>query len=378
MTAPDSEEQHPDGEGLTPEEEAEVKAQYDDLKAFVGGLSTEELRDGRWFEKLIRLSLDTYSKKVDSEYFLKKYPGLPADAVVSQRIKMASSYAAIAGGLSAAAYTGAVALTIGSLGGASPITVPAALSTLVADAAMISQLQLRLAYDIATLYRVPLDIEDPDDLLKLVQVALTIKSGETAGLAVNKLVPALVRPLIKRYFSGSVLAVARGLPAVGKYLLQRNVIKLGIPAIGVPVAIGINKWATTVAGEHARKIFRNEARIIESAEKLVTNTDHPKLLLWIAWLVADADKKFSEDETLLLQQLFAFAKDIHNVVDQELTNVIEVDPEEVWRQIDLTNGDLSSLYDAAVSVAKIDAPLSKAEKQILREIEERCVIAKRA
>ena len=46
------------------------------------------------------------------------------------------------------------------------------------DVAFISRLQLRLARDIAVLYRVPLDTSDPDDLWKLIRVAFTIKGGE--------------------------------------------------------------------------------------------------------------------------------------------------------------------------------------------------------
>lgn len=45
----------------------------------------------------------------------------------------------------------------------------------------------------------------------------------------------MVRPLIKRFYSKGVLTAAKGLPVVGKFLLQRNVIKIGIPLVGVPL-----------------------------------------------------------------------------------------------------------------------------------------------
>ena len=77
---------------------------------------------------------------------------------------MAARYAALEGGLSAGAYTAAIAATLGSLGGASPATVPAATVTVMVDVAFITRLQLRLAYDVAVLYRVPLDPSDPDDM----------------------------------------------------------------------------------------------------------------------------------------------------------------------------------------------------------------------
>jgi hypothetical protein len=145
---------------------------------------------------------------------------------------MAARYAAIEGGLSASAYTAAISATLGGAGGASPLTVPAAVTTVMADVAFTTQIQLRLAYDIAVLYRGPLDTSDPDDLWKLIRVAFTIKSGEAVREGVVKVVPAMMRPIIKRYYAGPVLAAAKGLPVVGKQLLQRNVIKIGILLVG--------------------------------------------------------------------------------------------------------------------------------------------------
>ncbi len=109
---------------------------------------------------------------------------------------MASRYAALEGDLSAAAYSAAGATTIGS-GSASPLTLPAAAVTLMLDLTCITQLQLRLAYDISVLYRVPLDLSDPDDMWKLIRVAFTIKGGKLAREGITKAVPFVVRPLIK-------------------------------------------------------------------------------------------------------------------------------------------------------------------------------------
>src|SRR5699024_1788482 len=102
--------------------------------------------------------------------------GMPADLIVDQRIKLAARYASLEGGITAGAYTGAVAATIGTIGGASPLAIPAAAPSAMVDIAYVTRLQLHLAYDIAVLYRVPLDIGDPSDLWKLVKVAFGIKA----------------------------------------------------------------------------------------------------------------------------------------------------------------------------------------------------------
>lgn len=360
-----------DGQSDVAERE-HVERERSEIREFVRRLSGDDIKSGGWFTKLLSQSLSAYTSKVDWQYFQGKYKGVPADAIVDQRIKMASRYAAIEGGISASAYTATIAATIGSLGGASPATVPAAIATVMVDIVYITQLQLRLAYDIAVLYRVPLDLSDPDDLWKLIRVAFTIKSGELAREGAAKAVPAVMRPLIKRFYSKGVLEAAKGLPVVGRYLLQRNVIKIGIPLVGVPLTVVLNRYTTLVAGRHARAVFRNEARVLELAENLASATQHPQLMLWVAWLVINIDDKISDDEALVFRHLVALVASRHGVIDEELAQVVEIDVEAVWRRVAPVEGDLSDVVDAATRIALVDGDLNKKERVVLRELEERC------
>ncbi len=349
-----------------------VESERAELREFVKNLSGDDIRSGSWFTKLLTSALHAYTEKVDWQYFQERYAGVPADAIVDQRIKMAARYAAIEGGLSASAYTAAIVATIGSLGGASPATVPAAIATLMLDVTYITRLQLRLAYDIAVLYRVPLDTSDPDDLWKLIKVAFTIKSGEFAREGVIKIVPPLLRQVIKKYYSGAVRVAAQGLPFVGKTLLVRNVMKIGIPGVGVPLAVAINRYSTLVAGRHARAVFRNEARVIEVAESLTGRSQHPELMLWVAWLVVTADKQISDDEALLMRHLVRLVREHHHVVDEQLANVVDVDPADVWARIEGEQGDLDDVIEAATRVAEVDGSLNSLEKAVLTELRQRC------
>jgi hypothetical protein len=349
-----------------------VERERAELREFVEGLSLDEIKSGGWFTQLLGSALSSYTEKATWQYFQERYAGVPADGIVDQRIKMAARYAAVEGGLSASAYTAAVSATIGSLGGASPFTVPAALTTVMVDVAFTTRLQLRLAYDIAVLYRVPLDTSDPDDLWKLIRVAFTVKSGEAVREGVVKVVPALVRPLIKRVYAGPVLAAAKGFPVVGKHLLQRNVIKIGIPLVGVPLSVVVNRYTTLVAGRHARGVFRNEARVIELAESLSLRSRHPHLLLWVTWLVIMADRKIADDEALLMRHLVRLVRDKHQVVDEQITHVVDLDPDEVWHRLQAEPGDLSDILDAATRVATVDGAINKHEQKILSELLDRC------
>ncbi|MBT2515578.1 hypothetical protein [Arthrobacter sp. ISL-30] len=345
-----------------------VENERAELRKFVAGLSPDDIKSGRWFTELLAQALSSYTNKVNWQYFQELYEGVPPDAIVDQRIKLAARYAAIEGGLSAGAYTVAIIATLGSLGGAATATVPAALATFMVDVAYISRLQIRLAYDIAVLYRVPLDLSAPEDMWKLIRVAFTIKGGEVVREGAAKVVPALMRPVIKRFYSGAVLNAAKGLPFVGKYLLQRNVIKIGIPGVGVPLAVALNHYTTLIAGQHAQSIFRNEARVIEVATTLSERSQHPRLMLWVAWLVIRADHKISDDEALLMRHLVKLVRDRHEVVDERLARLIDIDPDEVWRRLETEPGEMDDILDAANQVAAVDGPLSAKEKAIISEL----------
>lgn len=351
-----------------------VEEEQAQIKDFVKGLSGDDIKSGNWFTKLAAHAMNAYTEKVDWQHFQDRYAGVPADVIVDQRIKMASRYAALEGGLSAGAYTATVAATIGTAGGASPATVPAALTTVMADVAFISQLQLRLAYDVSVLYRVPINVHDPEDLWKLIRVAFTIKSGEAANKTVTKAIPVMVRPLVKRFYSGSVLTAGKALPVVGKHLLQRNVIKIGIPLVGVPLAVLLNRYTTLVAGRHARAVFRNEARIIELAESLSERSLHPELMLWVSWLVlrANAKAKIADDEALLMRHLVRAVRERHGVADERLAQVVDIDPADVWKRVADETEDLGDVVDAAERVAGVDGDLDSREKAILAELRERC------
>lgn len=357
-------------------DEGVVRRELSRVKDFVRGLSLDDLHQGAWFAKLLRLSLDQYVKEVNADYFTAKYPGLPADAVAQARVQLAARYASIEGALSAGAYTGAVAATIGSGGGASPLTLPAAGVSFVVDLVFSSQLQLRLAYDIAVLYRVPLDLKDPEDLWKLIRIAFAIKGGEAGRGAIGKGVPVVVRPIIKKIFSGSTLAAVKSLPVVGKYLLQRNLIKFAIPAVGVPLSMAVNYWSTQVAGRQAVKIFRAEARIVEAARRMTERTVHHSELLWVLWLIIKSDALIHENERLLLKHVTALVGDLDRELEAltGLKSTIDLDQEMVWSMLAAAEGDLEALYDAGVVAAAVDGKININELTNLKKLAQYCSV----
>ncbi|WP_460997705.1 hypothetical protein [Trueperella pyogenes] len=355
-----------------------VKREVARIREFVSDLSMDDLKSGDWFAKLLAFSLNQYVTQVDAAYFKKKYPHLPPDAVVDARIKMAANYAAIEGALSSSAYTGAVAATISSGGGASPLALPAGGASFVIDMSYLSYLQLRMAHDISVLYGIPLDLNDPDDTWKLVKLAFDIKVGETAGSAVMKGVPAFIRPVIKKIFSGSTLATLKSLPAVGKHLLQRNIIKFAIPVLTIPLTAAVNRWTTKVAGTRAKASLRREAQIIEASQRIVAQAEQVEAVISALWWIINVDKSVQDEERLLLHHLTISAEQSTENGEEYLRYIgtfksqIEVDEDDLWSRISQISEDgAPKLYHAAVIASAVDGKISKQELELLKLLAKR-------
>ncbi|MGO2776852.1 hypothetical protein [Corynebacterium casei] len=356
----------------TDEEKNIVAAQIEQTKEFVSGLGIDDLKNGDWFPRLLTFAVANYADNVDAEYFRKKYPDLPVDAIVDQRIRMAARYASIEGTISASAYTAAIAGTIGTLGGASPFTVSAGAASFSLDMIYTTQLQLRTAYDISVLYGVPINMDDPDDMWKLVKIAFAIKAGETGTIAISKGIPEFARVIVRKYFSGSVLAAARSFPVIGKYLLQRNVIKFAIPAIGVPVTTVVNFWTTKLAGTHAKKVLRREVKIAEAANRAVANTTDQGTLLWVFWLVMRSDAALNEDETLLYHYV---SKSIRGTgqFEAELSEIqssVVLDDEKAWSIIAASKEPGHLLYRAGLLASAVDGKMTSEKLKTLKKLAE--------
>lgn len=365
-----------EGTAVDAADEEHVKARFEELKEAAKSYSIDDIKSGNWFVRFLHHALHSYAKKVDAEYFRKKYPGLPPDLVVERQTTLAKRYATIEGGLSAGAYSAAVAATIGSGGGASPLTLPGAALSFVADMTFTTQLQLQLAYDMAVLYRVPLNLEDPADLYDLLLVALGVKAAGAVQGAVGKLAPDVVRGFVKKAAAGPTLKLLQALPVIGKYLLQRNIIKFAIPAINIPLVMGMNYLGTRGVASRAQKVFRARAAVHEQAVKIASELDeHPSLLMRTLWFIVQADGKHAEGEADLLRHVvksFAEKSDVSDIVE-ELEATINLDRAALFAEIKaLPLETRLQLLRAAIVGAAVDGEVHRKELDALRELSREC------
>lgn len=353
-----------------------VRSELDKLRELAQRVSMEEVRQGEWFARLLRFSMDPYVQEVDAAYFDKLYPGFSAEEMVRARIELAARYASVEGALTAGAYAGAIAATFGSRGAALPVALPSAGASFVLDLLFMSSLQLRLAYDIALIYGVPLDLDDPEDLWRLIQVAFVIKEPAARWQALGSRAPAVVRAALEKMFTGDPAAAERSLPALGKFLLQRHVAKFAIPGVGVPLSIGGNYLSASVAGSQASNVFRREARIMETARRITGRAVEHSELLWVLWLIVRADTVVHENERLLLKHVSALVGDLNSELSAlaSLDLTLDFDLRPTASIPDFKSQDKEALYEAGAAAAAVDGSIDANELSRLKKVADHCSV----
>lgn len=370
-----SEKRPPDTNGI---EESDVKAEVAKLKELAKEYEAADIKNGKWFEKFLFYALKNYMNKVDWKFFQAKYPHLPADAIVARRISLAQRFAMIEGGLSASLYSSAVAATIGSHGGASPVTLPGAILNFSVDLLFTTQLQLQLAYDLAVLYRHPINPDDAEDMYDLLRVAFGIKAGEALRDFLPKATPELLRQGVKATIIGTRLAWLQALPVIGKYLLQRNIIKFAIPVVNIPLSMKLNHWQTGQVAKKARLIYRDKAAIEEYAVQLIAEHElPPNVLLDTVYYVASADGHITSEESWLFKHLTEELSEEPSSADavRRFSQMMSFDQQQFLDAVArLPSGTQAEVFDLAVHVAACDHEIAKDELAALRKLSSVCAV----
>lgn len=231
----------------------------------------------------------------------------------------------------------------------------------------LTRLQLRLAYDMSVLYGQPANIEDPEDVYELLKVAFGVKTGEVALTAINKVVPEATRQGVKAVVKGAALkSLQNGLPVVGKSLLQRHVIKFAIPAVGVPLTVGLNILTTGFVANTARQIYRDKALADEKAKEFVDCLPHHELLISVVWAAIQVDGPTSAEEMWFLRNLVKFAGEVEGFCGDGDDLGLSVDVESLCSEAaELTQDDRDTLFEAACLAVTIDRKVHQKEKEFL-------------
>jgi hypothetical protein len=267
------------------------------------------LKDGTWFNEFVRAMLSTYAERIMSEggieYFRRRYPGLPRDRIAQEVVDLAVNYATVAGAASGAASTAAFAATIGTAGGAAVVSVPAAVTTIGAEILWTTRLQLRMVYDLATVYGYPIDLDDPTDLYRAFQMAFGVQAAATGGMTVKTFAPEVARSAVRGVIHGHTPLIQQAArrvlgPRIGRRITQKAILRSTLPVAGIVVSGVWNRVTTQSIGTACRHDLRALGRVRDAVRDLgdqltVDPTDYP-LVIDTMLVVIGADGIFDERE----------------------------------------------------------------------------------
>lgn len=253
---------------------SQIKTELDDLKKMVVSFGPARLKDGTWFNEFVHAMLSSYSEKIIKaggvEYFRKKYPGLTQDAIAEKLCTLAMRYAAIAGGVTGATSSTAV------LGG---FTIPVIIASIGGEILYTTRLQVRLIYDLATIYGDPIDLNDPEQLYRAFMLAYGVSAvSASAGSVVAAAAPEVVRAQTFRFITGKTKIIQEAAkkilgPRIGGMITRKAIIKVAVPVAGVAISSGWNYVSTKNMAEIGRQEFKLESRARQAAIDLCNEVE---------------------------------------------------------------------------------------------------------
>jgi len=350
-------------------------------------------QDYGWFGRFVINILQRYAHQASPDRIFKKYAGLPKALIAARYIAMQARVALLAGAVSAlivstaqlaagAAALGEVALPVI----ATPVavstlllTVPTMLLVFAGEMAFTTRLQVRTAYDLCLLFRVPLDPDNPEDLWDIFLIGLGAKSGESVAHAIQQLMPKITAQQVRRLLRGGLIRrriqdwTAKNLSRefARRYLAEGFLLKLAIPGVSIFLGAGWNYFTTIGIGRavqgrmHRRGMSSEYIDQLEIADKAI-----PELVLATALNVISLDTRASENELTAYKRLGSRLQEIHPNFDPK-SLVSHWAEQDYWLSKAAMVQDMdaqSTILSVFETMAILDGRIERAEIKLLRQL----------
>lgn len=315
----------------------QIKTDLEDLKKLAGAFGPARLKDGTWFNEFVHAMLSSYAEKIikdgGAEYFRNKYPGLTKDAIAEKLCTLAMRYAALAGGVTGMTASTAV------LGG---LTIPVIIAAIGGEILYTTRLQVRLIYDLATVYGDPIDVNDPEQLYRAFMLAYGVSGvSANAGAVVAAAGPEVVRAQAYRFITGKtpiIQEAAKRLlgPNIGKMITRKAILKVTVPVAGIAISSGWNYLSTKGIAEVGRLEFRLDAQSQQATIDLcnradLTSRDLP-IVVQAVQAIINIDGSIDPRE-LKVYQAIVKCLNVPKEYLQEIEARVEINPDTVEKQL---------------------------------------------
>jgi len=212
---------------IRPEDKKTIKRKFEEAKKEVTDLGgPKAFKSGEWLLNLVRKSFKNYWERANADYFRDKYKTKDNDFIAKRLTEVAARNAGILGGVTGAVVSADEIVAI-LTGGEGVLGVPANIAILVtalaSEAIVLVRFQLELVANLGKLYGVPLDPEDPEDILIILAFAFGGFAAEEAGKFGMKVGGRVGRILVKKYIAKETLAALKRIGGkIGLKILQRR------------------------------------------------------------------------------------------------------------------------------------------------------------
>ncbi|GEM_PF-2007607 len=220
----------------------------------------QAFRSGEWLWLLIQKSFRNYWERGTAEYFQEKYGTTNPEKIAPKLIAVAAANASLLGAVTGAVVSAdeIVGIATGAEAGFGlPANIAIAMAAMGGEAIALVHFQLQLVANLGRAYGVPLDPDDPEDILTILWYALGGGAAEGVGKFGMKVGGKLAGRMAKDVFKKEVLAFCRRIAAkVGIKVLQRTIVKYTIPLASIAIGSGWNYFSTRAVGHIAIRHFK--------------------------------------------------------------------------------------------------------------------------
>ena len=280
--------------------------------------------------------------------------GLTAEEQADRRIARMIARATVAGAAAAAGASVAEIASAGTEGAAAPVAVPLGLLAIGADVLYTTALQIELAFDLASIYGVPLAEDDVGEVAALLGmthgVDLTIAAEEDATTPWRA-----VELMYRNDFAD----------AIGRVLARNGIARNAVPIAGVLVGALLGRlqlrryaWCVHMAVRHRREI----ARVCRRAD---FDPRSARTVVEGAWLIASACGPLAHGHALALSVLI----DVLGL-RETVSETRDADDDEAWlaEAGSLPPPERAALFAILVLVASADGRIDAFEGRFLRRV----------
>lgn len=277
-----------------------------------------------WFARLMTETLKRYSQNASTDYLVQKYPGIPKDIIAERYIAQQARAAALAGAASAAvvsaASIGSAALVSSMVGVPGlAVTLPAGLAAFALETGYTIRLQVRTAYDLCSLYGLPVNPDDPEDVQEIFAMGMGIKAGELTGSVLQRLAPGVAMQQTRRFMRTGIRRevqkwVSKNISRTiaRRYLAEKFLLTALVPGISIILAASWNYYFTQGLGRAVQVRVRGRGMSIEHIHAIqIPIQARPELFLASALNMMGTDTRVSENELAAYKELAASLKKHH-------------------------------------------------------------------